>query len=127
MVRELITWKFSRIAGSASLPATAGSIPASSPGGTCGVIEMRTPWPSPSASSRSPYQLGTKSSVAGSACSSRMRLTYGSKYQGSTKRAPRAYAAAATRRTKGAELGSAMIQTIWPGWTLAPTPTTRSA
>ena len=34
---------------------------------------------------------------------------------------------AATRRTSGAALGSATIQTVWPGWMFAPTPTISSA
>jgi len=85
----LITSKFSFVAGSASRPARAGSMPSRRPGGICGVIEMRTPWPSPSASRRLPYQDGTKSIVSSGARSSRIRLTYGSKYQGSTNFAPR--------------------------------------
>ena len=58
VVLALITSKFSASAGSASRPARAGSMPASSPGGTCGVIEMRTPCPSPRSRSRRPYQDG---------------------------------------------------------------------
>ena len=75
VVLALITSKFSASAGSASRPASAGSIPARSPGGTCGVIEMRTPCPSPRSSSRLPYQSGTKSSVSSAARSSRVRFT----------------------------------------------------
>ena len=89
VVRALITSKFSAWAGSPSRPARAGSIPSSSPGGTCGVIEMRTPWPSPSCSNRRPYHGGTKSSVSSGARSRRIRLTNGSKYHGSTNLAPR--------------------------------------
>ena len=43
---------------------------------------------SPSASTRAPYQSGTKSSVSSRACSIRARFTHGSNHWTSTKRAP---------------------------------------
>ena len=65
----------------------------------------------------------TNSSVSGSASSARIRLTYGSKYQGSTNRAPRLKHSAAIARTSGAEVGAAITITCWSRWMLAPTST----
>jgi hypothetical protein len=50
---------------------------------------MRAARWSPSASIRSPYHEGTKSSVSSGACAIRARLTHGSNHETSTKRAPR--------------------------------------
>ena len=76
---------------------------------------------------RSPYQGGTKSSVSGSACSIRARLTCGSNQPTSTNRAPCRYALAASARTRYSLPGSQLMATIWSGCTFAPKPITRSA
>ena len=57
----------------------------------------------------------------------RARLTYGSKYWTSTNFAPRLYALSAIARASSYWPWSAPTVTIWPGWTLAPSATARSA
>ena len=88
---------------------------------------MRAAWCSPSASMRSPYHGGTYSSVSSRACAMRSRLTQGSNHCTSTNLAPALYAAAATARVRYSLPGSELTETIWSGWTLAPTWTARSA
>ena len=58
VVLALITSKFSLIAGSWSRPARAGSMPSSSPGGMCGVIEMREPCARRARAAAAPYHGG---------------------------------------------------------------------
>jgi hypothetical protein len=71
-------------------------------------------------STRSPYHWGTKSSVSGSALSTRTRFRFGSKYATSTNLAPRLYAASAVARARSSRPISAWTSTLWPFCTVAP-------
>src|SRR5437763_1496308 len=76
---------------------------------------------------RSSCQRGANPIASSRPSAMRARRTNASEYVTSTCRAPARYACVATARARASLPSSAFTVTIWPGWTLAPNPTTSFA
>jgi hypothetical protein len=113
VVRSLTILPDSLTDGRRSLPERTGSRSESRPGADGPDRPILAARWSPSASTRAPYQSGTKSSVSSRACAIRARLIQGSNQATSTNLAPCRYALAAIARVSCSLPGSHDTATIW--------------